>query len=251
LRTQIVGTLLIGWLMASQQDVSATGWRPGSPADRAFRFFDALLAGHLDVDTALEAIRPLPIGADEKRRTLLRLRAEGEVRPSRTEAEKLDSLKPILIYHRRHDVFEIKLVDAPQASAVILARAILVLSQAALRLLSTAELQALVAHEAGHDYFWAEYEAVHRGDDPRGRRELEFRCDAIAVLTLLELGLDPTPLISAIRKLTLYNERLGADPKDERYPTMDERERFIRAIAGLQRPGRWSARSGPKHPVPQ
>ena len=237
MRAQIIGTLLTGWLVGSPQIVSATDWRPGSPADRAFRFFSSVLARDLDVDAALEAIRPLPIGAVEKRRTLSQLPAEGELRPSRNEAAKLDSLKPILIYHKRHDVFQIRVIDVPPAIAVLHDRAILMLSQQALRLLSTAELQALVAHEVGHDYFWAEYEATQKRDDARGRRELELRCDAIAVLTLLELGLDPTPLITAIRKLTLYNERLGADPKDERYPTMDERERFIRAIAGLQRRG--------------
>jgi hypothetical protein len=36
-----------------------------------------------------------------------------------------------------------------------------------------------------------------------------------------------------MRKFTLYTERFGADPNDERYPTVDERARFARAIAAM------------------
>jgi hypothetical protein len=235
LRAQIVGTLLIGSLVGSQQLVSAADWRPGSPADRAFRFFASLSARNLNVDAALEAIRPLPVGVDQKRRALWELPSEGELRPTREEAAKLASLQRILIYHKRHDVFEIKVVDVPQAGVVLHDRAVLLVSRQALRLLSPPELQAVVAHEAGHDYFWAEYEAIRDRADARARQELELRCDAIAVLTLLDLGRDPAPLISAMRKFTLYNQRLGADPNDERYPTVDERARFARAIAGVFR----------------
>ena len=234
MRAQIVGTLLTAWCVGSQQITSADVWRPGSPADDAFRFFVSLSAR--DVAAALEAIRPLPVGVDEKRRVLSRLPAKGALNPTRDEAAKLHRLRRILVYHKRDDVFETKVVDLPQAVVALHDRAVLLVSRPALRLLSAPELQAVVAHEAGHDYFWAEYVASRERDDARARQELELRCDAIAVLTLFDLGLDPPPLVSALRKLTLFNERLGTNPKRERYPLMDERARFIRAIAVVGAP---------------
>jgi len=207
--------------------------QPGSAPDYAFRFFASLFNRDLDAGATLELIRPLPIGVDEKRRVLAQLPAEGELRPTDDEAAKLDGLQPILNYHQRQDVFDIKVIDLPQAVVVLHDRAVLLLSRPALRLLSPPELQALVAHEAGHDYFWAQYVASRDRDDARARQELELRCDAIAVLTLVDLGLDPAALISGLRKLTLFNERLGTRANYQRYPTMDERERFVHAITGL------------------
>lgn len=227
----VVGAILTAWFVGSQQITSADVWRPGSPADDAFRFFVSLSVRDIHVAAALEAIRPLPIAVDEKRRVLSRLPAEGALNPTRDEAAKLQRIHRILVYHKRDDVFETKVIDLPQAVVALHDRAVLLVSRPALRLLSAAELQALVAHEAGHDYFWAEYIASRERDDARARQELELRCDAIAVLTLLDLGLAPAPLVSALRKLTLFNERLGTNPKRERYPMMDERARFIRAIA--------------------
>jgi hypothetical protein len=233
MRAQIVGTVLTGWLVGCQQIVGGADWQPGSPPDLACRFFASLSTRDLDTEATLELIRPLPIGVDEKRRVLAQLPAAGELRPTDDEAAKLDGLQRILTYHKRQDVFDIKVIDLPQAVVVLHDRAVLLFSRPALGLLSPPELQALVAHEAGHDYFWPEYIASRDGEDARARQELELRSDAIAVLTLLDLGLDPDPLISALRKLTLFNERLGTRANHQRYPTMEERARFVRAIIGL------------------
>ena len=94
-------------------------------------------------------------------------------------------MQRVLIYHKRQDVFEAKVIDLPEAGIVLHARSILLISRPALRLLSAAELQAVVAHEVGHEYFWTEFEHLRDGRDGRARQELELRCDAIAVLTLL------------------------------------------------------------------
>ena len=230
---KIVETLVTVWLacVAPQHVDAVADWRPGSPADRAFQFFASFLAPHVDVNAALEVLRPFPIGVHEKQRVLLELPPEGELRPNHEEEAKLTSLQRVLIYHHRYQVFDLKVVDIPHAGVALYARAVLLFSRPALRLLSAAELEALVAHEAGHEYFWSEYEAVRRRGDARARQELELRCDGIAVLTLLELGLDPAAVSSATAKLTRFNERFGANPNDELYPTTDERAQFVRALA--------------------
>ena len=232
MRAQIFGTLLTLSVVGSQQG-TAVDSEPTSPTNQAFRFFSALAAA--SVASGLESLRPAPIGSDEKRRALARLPPEGELQPTPDEAAKLSSLQRVLIYHKRQDVFEAKVIDLPQAGIVLYARSILLISRPALRLLSATELQAAVAHEAGHEYFWTEFEHLKDGRDGRPRQELELRCDAIAVLTLLELGLDPAELTSAVRKVTHFNEVLGATAKPGEYPTTSERAQFIRRIVDAHR----------------
>ena len=162
MRAQIFGTLLTLSVVGSQQG-TAVDSEPTSPTNQAFRFFSALAAA--SVASGLESLRPAPIGSDEKRRALARLPPEGELQPTPDEAAKLSSLQRVLIYHKRQDVFEAKVIDLPQAGIVLYARSILLISRPALRLLSATELQAAVAHEAGHEYFWTEFEHLKDGRD--------------------------------------------------------------------------------------
>lgn len=236
MRAQIVGTLLTWSLVGLQQGIAAES-EPLRPADRAFRFFATLPP--TSVESALESLRPMPISSDDKRQALSSLPPEGELRPTPDEAAKLSSVQRVLIYHKRQDVFEAKIIDLPEAGIVLLARSIWLISRPALRVLSTAELQAVVAHEVGHEYFWTEFERLRDGRDVGARQELELRCDAIAVLTLLELHLDPGQLISAVRKITRFNERLGATVMARGYPTTAERAQFIRRIVGAHRRSDW------------
>ena len=73
--------------------------------------------------------------------------------------------------HDRAHVFQTKLIEVPQAVVALHHRTVLLISRAALELLSGAELQALVAHEVGHDYFWPEFERTlaHEATDRGGR----------------------------------------------------------------------------------
>jgi predicted Zn-dependent protease len=227
MRTQTVGTFLASWVLGFLQTVSAAGPPPGSPAEEALRFFAALPG--TTVESALASIRPAPVGAEEKRQILSNLPAEGELRPTPGEAAKLATLRRVLIYHKREEVFEVKLIDVPEARVVIHARSIVLISRPALRLVFDLELQAIVAHEIGHEYFWEEYERARAKHERRALRVLELRCDAIAVLTLLELGLDPAAVASAARRLTRFNEPAGP-AADAGYPTVAEREQLMRAL---------------------
>jgi hypothetical protein len=96
------------------------------------------------------------------------------------------------------------------------------------------ELQALVAHEMGHDYFWSDYQQARERRDQRALREVELKCDGIAALTLVALGLAPTALMSAERKVRRFNETIDATANADAYPSSSERERFIRAVLVLR-----------------
>jgi hypothetical protein len=206
----------------------------GSPAFQALRFFDSVPPG--EVGAILRALRPSPITSDERARALAVLPAEGELPPDAKERAKLSVLEAVLVYHERQRLFDIKVIDVPQAVVGLHQRAVLLISRPALRFLSASELQALVAHEIGHEYFWKDYESARERRDLRDRQELELRCDGIAVLTLISLGLDPGRLADGIRKMTEFNEILGATANADEYPQMQDRLRFARALLRKSRP---------------
>jgi hypothetical protein len=81
-----------------------------------------------------------------------------------------------------------------------------------------------VAHEIGHEYFWTDFEPTRSRRNRLGRQELELKCDGIAVLTLVALGLDSSLLIEAVRKLTRFHEMIGAATDADEYPQMSDRE---------------------------
>jgi len=105
------------------------------------------------------------------------------------------------------------------------------ISENALALTDGEDLQALMAHELGHEYIWAKYErASERGDHTR-LKQLELMCDAIAIVILDGLGLDPSRLMTGVEKITRYNREVRWPMVDERgYPTLSERRAFARAV---------------------
>ncbi len=195
----------------------------------------------MDPDSSLRAVRTVPVSVQARELARATLPPEGALTPTRDEARKLAALTPVLIYHERDQVFDIKVIDLPQAYIGLHERAILLISRPALMVLSAQELQALVAHEVGHDFLWNEFE---RGRHGRARQELELESDGISALTLIALGLDPMRLLTATKKLNQFNERFGTPSNIADYPTPAERQRFINT---LLREAALSRTNNPKH----
>jgi len=105
---------------------------------------------------------------------------------------------------------------------------VLLVSRRALRLLSAGEVQAAVAHELGHEYFWAEYKRTDLS--PAGRQTIELKCDGIAALTLLALGLNVSRLNSAMTRIIEFNRSIGITTDEAGYPTVRERDIFVRSL---------------------
>lgn len=199
-----------------------------APASRALEFFAARPADRpLDV---LSALRKPPAIPAARQLALASLPSEGELQPDTEEQAKLDAFHSVLELHERDLVFAIKVIDVPQAFLGLHAGTVLMISRSALKLLSAPELQMSVAHEIGHEYFSADYERARQATDRDMLREIEHRCDAVAVLTALALDLDPGLLGRAVKKLTRFNEIVGATANAASYPTLKEREQFIQAL---------------------
>ena len=180
----------------------------------------------------LKTARPEPVSAKDKARASSSLPEEGEVTNLNAAARlKLAALADVLRATGRDSVYDIKVIAVPQAAVALYARAFLLISEPALTLLDADELRALVAHEVGHEYVWADRErSVTLGDRSR-LKDLELMCDAIAVVTLHGLGMDVSRLMAGLEKISRFNrKRFGPADNEKDYPTVAERGAFAAAV---------------------
>ena len=202
---------------------------PGSPGGRAIAFFAGLEAH--EPDALLRRLRPAPLSPAVRAAVVAALPPEGELQPTEAERAKIAALAPVFDLHERSGLIVIKVIDVGHAFVGLHAKAVLLLSRDALSLVSAPELQALAAHELGHEMFWDQYEAA-RGAGGEGRlQELELLCDGVAVTTLRGLGRGPQSLIDAVTKMTRHNERLGAVASATRYVSLRQRRHYIEMVA--------------------
>ena len=193
---------------------------------KTFSYFDRIEGRRFD--EYLSRIRPVALAPDLRTKVLKMLPKDDLVNPSANELAKLKTLEPILKYHQRDSIMELKVLRAPTATAVFLAGAAVLITEPALKILTAAELQAVIAHELGHEYYWTRFELARQNHEYNELQELELRCDGIAVVTLEHLGLDPQSLVSAIAKLNKYNSHHGSSSaQSQNYVAFDERVEFI------------------------
>jgi hypothetical protein len=181
----------------------------------------------------LETARPAPVSAEEKAGILSTLPLDGEVTDlSGSARKKLAALTKVLRATGRESVYEIKVIDVPQAAIGLHARAVLLISEAALTLLDADELQAFLAHEIAHEYVWTERERAFQLADRSRLKDLELVCDGIAIVTLHGLGMDVSRLMAGVQKISRFNrERFGAANNEGDYPTLAKRQAFARAMS--------------------
>jgi len=168
------------------------------------------------------------------------LPAEGEINVvDDSEQQKLAAVRELLRAMGRDAAYEIKVVDIPMARVGVYERVAILISAPALKVLEAEELQALVAHELGHEYFIAGDEPMSGRPNERRLKELELMCDAVAIVTLERLHLDSSRLVSAVEKITRYNRLHRPGKMDESgYPTLSERRVFARQVLAWLRRAR-------------
>lgn len=189
------------------------------------------LSPGLALDNFFHPCRPEPVTEAEKDRILRSLPSAGEASSlSRAEQKKLAAVTAVLELHRRTGVYTIKVVNVAPATTALHGRAVLIISRPALALLTAEELQALVAHEIGHEYVWTGFAEARRKQDSERLRELELICDTIAAETLRLLDVPAERLITALEAIAHFNrERMGATLNVDSYPDIKARKRAITA----------------------
>lgn len=199
-------------------------------AERTLQYFEK--SGNGDLDSYLKGIRPAGISADRRARLVASIKKEDIVSPSAQRQTKLNALRPILAYHDRAEI-EVKMLRLGLAWAGMLEGAAVVVSEEAVDILTAEELEAVVAHELGHEYFAAEYEGARQGKDYDRVKEIELRCDAVAIITMKSLGVNPSSLLSGVSKLTQFNERRGVRNNPNLVTSFDDRSGFCQAMIKL------------------
>jgi hypothetical protein len=205
----------------------------GSVGEKVYRKFAEI--ENSGFDNYLRTMRPNEIPPDLRKRVIANLPKEGHLNPSAEDRSRLSRLQPIFSYHDRASMIENRLIDMPQALVGLHASFVLLIARNTMNLLTTEELQAAVAHEMGHFYSWDEYQVALQDRRFNQLQELELQSDAIAVITLVGLGLDPSLLITSLKKLTGFNQRLGASSNVYAYVRIEDRTRFIEAMIEMVR----------------
>jgi hypothetical protein len=192
---------------------------------------------------SLEAAKPAPLSMEDMLAILRALPAEGEVTKLGPLArKKVDAIRQLLTATER-GWYEIKVIDLPQVGMALHARAVVLIPAPTVELLSAAELQALAAHEIGHDYVWTEYGRARQSADQERLWELELACDAIAAVIFRQLGMEPSRVIDAIEKATRFNrQRFGVAANEKNYPALRERRAFAREVQRWLRDSRLPSR---------
>ena len=236
-RKTLGGTRRAVWLAAILASVApAASAQEDSVPEPALQYFTRHNAG--EILKLFESARPAPVSDAERGRILATLPTEGNVRELDTaQQKKLADVRSVLQTHRRDGVYIIRVIQVAPAAVALHARAVVLISEPALDLLDADELQALVAHEVGHEYFWGEYFLARRDNRQSFLRRLELLCDGFAVITLERVGVNPERLISALDKISRYNrDRFGVAVNETNYPALGERRRFVeRLVEWLRR----------------
>jgi hypothetical protein len=239
MKQKIYSLVLAGWLVLVSgtfnllhgQDFSKAS-SSGSEAKLALQYFQQIGNGKGNLDDCLKSIRPVGISAVQRARLVASIRKEDIVAPSPERQAKLNALRPVLEYHERAAV-EIKILRLGLAWAGFLEGAAVVVSEEAVDLLTAEELQAVIAHELGHEYFAAEYELARTNKQWDRLKEVELRCDAISIITMKSLRLNADALVSGVTKLTKFNEGRGVRNNPNLVISLDDRLRFCQAMTKL------------------
>jgi len=97
-------------------------------------------------------------------------------------------------------------------------------STGAMDLLTDHEIAALIAHEIGHLYFVEALAKARAEKNDRRARVIELKCDLVALTTLSKLNIQPSDLISAVKKLIKERSRLQIGSFETGSPSLQSRE---------------------------
>src|SRR5215208_2340378 len=161
------------------------------------------------IDTVLERLRPAPLDSAARARVVAGLPHQGAVRAGRGELAKMQFAEAVLAHEGRSGSISVIVINVAPAFVGLHERAVILTSMQSLRLLNAQEFAALVAHELGHDYLWRDYAIASQNGDHAAIRELELRCDGVAVLVLRRAGLSAELLVSALKTATWFNQEHG------------------------------------------
>ncbi len=94
------------------------------------------------------------------------------------------------------------------------------------------EIRGVVAHELAHEYVWDERLKAKQAKDGPLLRECEIFCDAVAAVTLKEIGDDPASYARILERLTYIGIKSGniTRAESDTHPSLDARKKLNRFL---------------------
>jgi len=176
----------------------------GRPGRAALAYFDQIHAQRFD--NYLKRIRPGQLSPELKAKLIAILPNQDIISPSAHGRDKLDALQPVLKHYGRSSVIDLKVIRMGQAVILFLAGAAVVISEEALDLLTAKELQAIISHELGHEYFWNEWQQARLDKQYEKMQEnIESFANLEDNLRTLKMNLADIPYVLQYNKRDLPN----------------------------------------------
>ncbi|MCI0524836.1 MAG: hypothetical protein L0Y75_06190, partial [Acidobacteria bacterium] len=130
MRATTILSLMLALTISSSGQTRPTNLKPGSVEAKALAFFERI--EDRDFDDYLKRIRLPKVSEAHKAEVLTRLAKGKEVRVSNRMKQELAALEPILRYHERDSVIEIKVIGVKELYVGLQGRAVLLISEPAL-----------------------------------------------------------------------------------------------------------------------
>jgi len=113
----------------------------------------------------------------------------------------------VLEFHHRAGIVEYLLFKNRDPVLMTKAGAFIAISNRALKIAKDDEaLSGIVAHELSHEYFAMQFLHAHNSRDYKTLRIIEMMCDALAVITLIKLEMNPDKYSAALEKIIRNSE---------------------------------------------
>ncbi len=141
----------------------------------------------------------------------------------------------VLQLHERSGKLDLFVFHHEAPLAQVWRGCVLLLSDSLAESLFDGELAGIIAHELGHAYFEDEMAAAQRKQDAQAMRQIELKCDAVALLSLKLLGQNPSLYLQGLKRIQELNRRQSRSSGIfQSHPELALRaqfaQRFVRAL---------------------
>ncbi len=192
-----------------------------------------------EINLALAKMRPEPVSQSDKlilERGLPILTDRNRIENPRQLSLLYARAETTLRFCHRYGVVDLILFRHREPIVYSHAGAVLAISTEVLKIIgdNDAALAGIVAHELAHEYVALQMLSAIRTGDLSKIRELELFCDAVAVVVLLDLGLDPAHYSRALQRIARHSQAAAALNDGSRtHPAIELRLQVISDISNL------------------
>jgi len=192
-----------------------------------------------EINLALARMRPEPVSQSDRvilTSSLPFLTDRNRVEDTRQLALLYARIEKTLRFCQRYGVVDLILFRHPEPIVYSRAGVVLAISTEVLKIIGNddAALAGIVAHELAHEYVALQMLSAIRSGNLSGIRELELFCDAVAVVVLLDLGLDPANYSRALKRIARHSKAATVlNDGSSTHPAIELRLQVISDISNI------------------